>query len=382
MSATLPILNDPQEQDQHQVNQGGLLGLLPGLLLLGAVGYAGKFIEQTIARYGKAHHLILPNIEYVLWAILLGVLIANTIGVPRIFRAGVATYEFWLKAGIILLGARFILGDVLHLSGISLLLIFIELLLALTFMTYLGRAFSLPPKLISLLAVGSSVCGVSAIIATQGAIDADEEDSSVAIAAILALGAISLVFFPLVGHLLHMSDHAYGLWTGLAVDNTAEATAAGALYSDAAGKYAVLAKTCRNACIGFVVLGYALYWARKGQAAKITNKSAFLWTRFPKFVLGFLFISSVATIGTLDPKTFPHLAVLIPYGFTRPQIAALGNLSRWAFLFTFAGVGLRTSFRDLLKQGFKPFLVGAIGEIAIAAITLGLVLGADHLTHL
>jgi uncharacterized integral membrane protein (TIGR00698 family) len=384
MATTSTPLPLPLElkRDREDANKHGLLGLLPGIALLAAVGYAGKFIEQSIAHYAKAHHRVLPNIEYVLWAILIGILISNTLGVPRIFRAGVATYEFWLKAGIILLGARFILGDILHLSGISFALIFIELALALTFMTYLGSLFNLSPKLISLLAVGSSVCGVSAIIATQGAIEADEEDSSVAIAAILALGAISLFVFPAVGHVLHMSDHAYGLWTGLAVDNTAEATAAGALYSDAAGKYAVLAKTCRNACIGFVVLGYALYWARKGQAAEIANKGAFLWKKFPKFVLGFLFISLLATLGTLDVKAFPHLAGLVPLGFTRPQVAALGNLSRWAFLLTFAGVGLRTSFKDLLKQGFKPFLVGAIGEVAIAAITLILVLGADHIYHL
>jgi uncharacterized integral membrane protein (TIGR00698 family) len=341
-------------------------GLLPGIALLFVVGYAGKFVEQFIARYGKAHHYVLPNIEYVLWAILFGVLIANTVGLPRIFRAGVATYEFWLKAGIILLGARFILGDILKLGGISLVLVAIAFVLSLVFMTYLGRAFKLGPKLTTLLAVGSSVCGVSAIIAMQGAIDADEEDSSTAIAAILALGAISLFTFPLIGHALHMGDHAYGIWTGLAVDNTAEATAAGALYSDAAGKYAVLAKTCRNALIGFVVLGYALYWSSKGQAATVTNKAAFLWQKFPKFVLGFLLISALATFGA----------------FSKPQLTALGNLSRWAFLLTFAGVGLRTNLRDLGKQGLRPFIVGALGEIAIAAITLGLVLGADHFYHL
>jgi uncharacterized integral membrane protein (TIGR00698 family) len=373
---------EPARQARDADNRYGLAGLLPGLALLAIVGLAGKFIEQTITAYGKAQHLRLPNIEYVLWAIVIGMLIANTIGVPRIFRAGVATYEFWLKAGIILLGARFILGDVLKLSGISLVLIAIELALALTFMTYLGKGFKLSPKLISLLAVGSSVCGVSAIIATQGAIEADEEDSSVAIAAILALGAISLFVFPLIGHLLHMSDHAYGLWTGLAVDNTAETLAAGNAYSDAAGKFAALAKTCRNACIGFVVLGYALYWASKGQAAQIQNKAAFLWKKFPKFVLGFLFISLLATLGTLDLKLYPQFAALRPLGFTKDQIAALGNLSRWAFLLTFAGVGLRTNFKDLLKQGARPFLVGAIGEIVIAAITLGLVLGADHFYHL
>ena len=277
-----------------------------------------------------------------------------------------ATYEFWLKAGIVLLGARFLLGDVLRLGGLSLVLVFIELALALTFMTYLGRGFKLSPKLVTLLAVGSSVCGVSAIIATQGAIDADEEDASYAIAAILALGAISLFLFPVVGHALHLSDHAYGLWAGLAVDNTAEATAAGALYSDAAGKVAVLAKTCRNALIGFIVLGYAIYWAQRGQAAEVKDKGAFLWQKFPKFVLGFLLISLLATIGV----------------FTKPQLTALGNLSRWAFLLTFAGVGLRTNLRELGKQGARPFVVGAVGEVAIALITLGLVFGADKWFHL
>ena len=83
-----------------------------------------------------------------------------------------------------------------------------------------------------------------------------------------------------------MSDNAFGMWAGLAVDNTAEDTAAGALYSDAAGKFAVLANTTRNATIGFVVLAYALYWAKKSQAKEIVNKGAFLWQKFPKFVPG------------------------------------------------------------------------------------------------
>src|SRR5205823_1213487 len=111
-------------------------------------------------------------------------------------------------------------------------------------------------------------------------------------AAILALGAVSLFVFPLVGRALGMSDHAYGLWVGLAVDNTAEATAAGALYSDVAGKFAVLAKTTRNATIGFVVLGYALYWARQDQGRAVTRKAEFLWQKFPKFVLGFVAVSA------------------------------------------------------------------------------------------
>jgi len=138
------------------------LRIIPGVLLLAAIGFAGKLLEQNVGKYAKAHHWIFPNIEYVLWAILLGLLISNTIGVPEIFRTGVATYEFWLKAGIVLLGSRFLLGDILKLGGVSLVLVAIEITGAIAFMTFLGRVFHLKPKLTSLLAVGSAVCGVSA----------------------------------------------------------------------------------------------------------------------------------------------------------------------------------------------------------------------------
>jgi len=336
--------------------------IVPGTLLLLVVGLAGKITEQSIAEYGKAHHMTLPNIEYVLWAIIFGLVVSNTVGVPALFQRGVDTYEFWLKTGIVLLGVRFLLGDIAKLGGVSLVCVAIELAGAIVLMTALGRAFGLRPKLISLLAIGSSVCGVSAIIAAKGAIDADDEDASYAMAAILALGAVSLFVFPLIGRSLGMTDHAYGLWVGLAVDNTAEAVAAGALYSDAAGQFAVLAKTARNATIGFVVLGYAVYWLRQQQGRAIDNKAAFLWQKFPKFVLGFLVVSALATAGA----------------FTKAQIGDLANLSRWAFLLTFAGVGLRTNIRDLSKQGWRPLAVGVIGECGIAGVTLLLILAVSR----
>src|SRR4051812_1922693 len=86
-----------------------LFEMLPGIALLLAIGLAGKLIEQSITAYGKAHHLALPNIEYVLWAIVIGLIISNTVGVAKIFRPGIATYEFFLKLGIVLLGVRFLL---------------------------------------------------------------------------------------------------------------------------------------------------------------------------------------------------------------------------------------------------------------------------------
>ena len=334
-----------------------LPAFLPGIALLFAIGLLGKLLEHAFTVLSSEHHLRLPQISYVLWAILLGLIVSNFFGVARIFRPGIATYELWLKLGIVLVGARFLLQDVLHIGGLSLVLVAVELALSLSVMTLLGRIFRLPPKLTSLLAIGSSICGVTAIMAAQGAIEPDEEDTSTAIAAILTLGAIALVAFPAIGHSLHLGQQAYGMWAGLAVDNTAESVATGALYGQDAGRWAILAKTARSSFIGFVVLGYAVYWASKGQAAHVRNKPLFLWQRFPKFILGFLAISILATAGF----------------FTKGQLGSLASLSQWVFLPAFAGVGLRTNMKDLVGQGWRPLAVGILGEVFIAIITLGLV---------
>ena len=339
-----------------------LLRLLPGTALLFGVGVAGKALESLGLWLSTAHHVRFPHVEYVLWAILLGLLIGNTIRLPGIFTAGLATYELWLKLGIVLVGAKFLFGDMLHLGGLSLILVAVELVLSLSVMTMLGRIFGLRPKLTSLLAIGSSICGVTAIMAAQGALETDEEDTSTAIAAILTLGALALFTFPALGHMLHMGQQSYGLWTGLAVDNTAEATVTGALYGEEAGRIAVLAKTARSSFIGFVVLGYAIYWASRGQAGRVEHKALFLWQKFPKFILGFVAISVLATAGF----------------FTKGQLASLSNLSKWAFLPAFAGVGLRTKLGDLVHHGWRPILTGVVGEIFIALVTLGLVFIGTH----
>jgi uncharacterized integral membrane protein (TIGR00698 family) len=342
------------------------LQIVPGLLLLFVIGYAGKLLEKALKDYGKANDLSLPNIEYVLWAILIGLVIGNLFGGQRwfqVFSPGIATYEFWLKLGIVLLGARFLLGSVLDLGGVSLTLVILEIFVAIALMVLFSRLFRLGPKLTALLAVGSSVCGVSAIIATQGAIDADDEDTSFAIAAILALGAFGLFAYPAIGQLLGMSDAAFGVWAGLAVDNTAEATAAGALFSERASEIAVLTKTARNALIGFVVLGAALFFATRGGRGVSGSKAAFVWSKFPKFVLGFLLFSALATFGV----------------FTKEHSTQLVNLSRWAFLLTFAGVGLRTNVGELRRQGLRPFVVGAMAELSVTVATLLMVLAADSL---
>ncbi|WP_433089474.1 YeiH family protein [Dactylosporangium sp. CA-052675] len=345
-----------------------VLRYVPGVLLLVAIGLAGKWAQAELKVVAASTHTHLPDVEYVLWAIVIGLVIANTAGLHPIFRPGVGTYEFWLKVGIVLLGARFVLGDLAKVGGVSLGLILIDGTVAVATVLLLSRLFGLKGKLGSLLAIGTAICGVSAIIAGKGAIDADDEESGYSIAAILTLGAVALFSFPAIGHGLDLSQHEFGLWAGLAVDNTAETTATGAIYGAEAQNVAVLVKSTRNALIGFVVLGFALYWASRGQAATIAkgSRARFLWEKFPKFVLGFIAVSALATWGV----------------FTKADITSLGNVSKWAFLLTFAGVGLNTDLRAFARSGWRPFIVGALSLAVVAVTSLLLVLGATAVFEL
>ena len=349
-------------EEVADVERRRFVDYLPGVLLLIGVGLAGKYAEIGWLALAKAQHWHVPDIEYVLWSIVIGLVITNTVGLHRVFKPGVTTYEFWLKIGIVLLGSRFVLGDVLKLGATSLLQILVDMTVAGAIIIAAARWFGLSGKLGSLLAIGTSICGVSAIIAAKGAIRARNSDVSYAIASILALGAVALFVLPPLGHAIGLTDHEFGLWAGLAVDNTAETTATGYLYSDEAGKIAVLVKSVRNALIGFVVLGFAIYWAAKGEADAVASgvkaRAAYVWQKFPKFVLGFLAVSAVVTAGLLS----------------KSQVVNLANLSKWAFLLTFAGVGLSTDFRQIARAGWRPLVVAVIGLVVVALVSLGLVL--------
>jgi uncharacterized integral membrane protein (TIGR00698 family) len=363
------IVDQTEPSEQASFTSRNPLEYVPGVLLLIAIGLLGKYAQVAWKSLAHQEHWTVPDIEYVLWAILIGLVISNIIGLHRIFRAGVQTYEFWLKIGIVALGVRFVLGDIIKLGGISLVQILVDMAIAGAIILAAARLFGLSGKLGSLLAIGTSICGVSAIVASKGAIRARNSDVGYAIAAILALGAVALFSLPLFGHAIGLSDHEFGLWAGLAVDNTAETTATGYLYSEQAGKIAVLVKSTRNALIGFVVLGFALFWASRGQADQIAPgpraRAVFVWDKFPKFVLGFLTVSAIATAGWLS----------------KDQTANIANVSKWAFLLTFAGVGLNTNIRELVRTGWRPLAVAVIGLVVVAAVSLGLVLLTSRGLH-
>jgi uncharacterized integral membrane protein (TIGR00698 family) len=268
------------------------------------------------------------------------------------------------------MGSRFLVTDVVRLGGIGLAMVVVEVLFSIAFVTLFSRWFGLSEKLGTLLSIGVGICGVSAIIGAAPSIEAKKEETGYAIAVILVFGAAALVVYPIIGRLLSMSDKLFGLWAGLAVDNTAEAVATGAIFSKAALAYTTLAKLCRNALMGFVILGFAVYYARRGMAQQVTHKGSFLWQKFPKFVLGFLALSAIFSVLL---AVFPGKEA---HGYLVGRVGAMRNLSEWAFQLTFVGVGLRSSFRDMVRTGVRPLIVGVAAETLVAGLTLLLVFGA------
>ncbi len=316
---------------------------IPGILLLFVVGYISKIIASYI-----------PHMEFVLIAILLGMLISNTIKLPKVFIPGIETYELWLKLGIVLLGARLVLQNILKIGATGILLVILEITVSIITVKFLAKKFSLGDKLGSLLGIGVGICGVSAIIGATGAIDADEEDSSLAIATILIFGAVMVFLYPLLGGLMHLSNEAFGLWAGLAVDNTAESLATGFAFSEVAGQIATITKLSRNALMGIIILFFALHYAKKGMTEEVENKGRFIWDKFPKFLLGFLLMSLLSTVGF----------------FNAEQIGDMKHLYKWAFMLSFVGVGFRTQFSRMKETGLKAFFIGLGAELAVSIITL------------
>jgi len=333
------------EQESSKTNLGRFWTYVPGILALLVVGLTAKWVATFV-----------PHMEYVLFAILMGMAISNTVGVPKVLEPGIATYEFWLKAGIVLMGARLALQQVMAIGGTGLGLVLVEIGVSILVAKLLGRAFGLTDRLSDLIGVGVGICGVSAVIGTTGAIGAKEEDSTYAIATILIFGAIMLFLYPILGHYLGLSDQFFGFWTGLSIDNTAETVATGFAYSEGAGQVATVVKLTRNALMGFVILLFALSYAKRGLTSDVDNKAVFLWQRFPKFLIGFLLFSLLATGGL----------------FSAANLAAFKNLSKWAFLLAFTGVGFRTRF-SRMKAGLKPFIVGLGVESAVALVTFFMV---------
>ncbi|WP_129115597.1 YeiH family protein [Halegenticoccus tardaugens] len=318
--------------------------LVPGIALLITIGLAGRAVA-----------FVFPSMNYLIVVILIGLLVGNSYGVPEWARAGVRTHQLWLEVGIVVMGAGIVLDNVIA-AGPALVVLVIGTVAVILLMTEIvaRKVVAIPAKTGSLLAAGASICGVSAVVSVAGSIQARERDIAYAAATVLLFDAVTLFIYPIVGHALGLSDTVFGIWAGLTMFSTGPVAAAGFSFSETAGEWALLVKLIRNALIGLVAVGYAMYYARRARSVAsrgtVSNGLRGLWDTFPKFVLGFFLVMLIANTGILRQE----------------HLTSLEHASNWLFMLAFAGLGLEIRVAELRSTGFEPILVVLLSLLLVS----------------
>ncbi|HEX2152423.1 MAG TPA: putative sulfate exporter family transporter [Acidimicrobiia bacterium] len=299
-----------------------------------------------------------PVVSPVLVAVVLGLALANLIDMPAETRHGLDfAAKRVLRWGVVLLGAKLSLGDVVAIGQIGLGVVALCMITAFTIVAVAARAFRVPPRLSILLAVGTAVCGNSAIVATAPVVDADEKEIGVAVGTITVFGTVALLLFPVIGHAVGMADTVFGFWAGLSINDTSQVVAAGAAHSPQALETATVVKLVRNTLMApLIILLY--WWSRRTRATATEATEALGAARgaFPLFVLGFLALAALRSVGVIDAEAASVLAT----GSTVLITVAI------------AAVGASVKLSHLRTVGAKPFLVGfaASAGLAVMGVTL------------
>lgn len=296
--------------------------------------------------------LLPPYFGEALLAVLLGLVVGNLLEVPAAARPGLRWMSrTGLRLAIVLMGARLAFGDILRGGGAALALLLCTMTVAALAVLGLGRLMAIPRRLTTLLAVGTAVCGNSAIIATAPLIEADEREVAFAVWTITIFGTLAVFAFPLLGHALALAPWHYGVWAGAAINDTAQVLAAGAAYGDSAAAVATVVKLTRNALMAPVLIGIGLSIARRRRGVRWR---AALVQSVPLFVAGFLALALANTLGLLP-------------GAVR---SALTQGSHLLILAALGGIGLSLRVADLRVVGAGPFFAGLGASVGLAAATL------------
>ena len=352
---------------------GELSPILKGLLLAIGVAVIARILHQLIP--GPTLNKAVSDI---LIAILLGLFIRNAVSVSESFEAGVKfALERVLRLGIILLGLRLSLQDVAATGGAAMLLVFACIGVALSTAYIIGRLFQIPPRLTALIGVGTSICGNTAIVATAPAIGAKEEEVSFAVAVITLFGLIAVIIYPIIGQALGLSNTAFGLWAGTAVNDTSQVVAVGAAHSQTALNIATIVKLMRNTVMAPLIILIGLLMtnkviAERGSAAESDIPRGGIL--IPWFVIGFLTMSLIRTTGIT--------AGILPQDVTSPGTLQMGAsvlkvfdaIAKFAILTALAGVGLGTRLDVVLKIGLKPFMLGLCVSVVLSIASLSLIM--------
>lgn len=311
-------------------------------------------------------------ISPIIITVILGILIRNTIGIPDIYIPGLKIcIKRILRIGIALLGLRLSVLAMGQIGLIGLPVVFLCIVSAIAFVTLATRILKLPSRLGTLIAVGTSICGVSAVVATAPGIDAEDDEVSYAVACVTLFGMIGLILYPYLAHWVFSGDAGMiGMFLGTSIHDTSQVAGAGLIYQQhynapEALDVATVTKLVRNLCMIWVIPLLTIMHHR----AKAKDQSSYnrpKWFQMiPLFVIGFVAMSALRSIGDIGGQ---------PFGFLSPDsweyfISHAQTIAKWCLVLAMASVGMSTSFTKMKMLGIKPVCVGFVAALSVGVVS-------------
>lgn len=375
----------PGSDAEGSRGRGTTAWTVAGLLVVVALAGTVRFLTEWLpgATEGTGLGRIATSIEYPVYAIALGFLgnaVLSLSGVRERMTAAFRT-EFFIKIGLVLLGATINVAVVVRAAGPAVLQAIALITIVFAFTWWFAGRLGIDDKLRALLASSLSICGVSAAVAAAGAVQAKKEQLAFTATLVIVFAVPSIFLLPWLADQMGLSDAVTGAWIGGNIDTTAAVTAAGAVAGEQALQIASIVKVTQNALLGVVAVLLTLYFAVKvapamtdpagtaqgtGKPPRFGDRASLLmlWQRFPKFVLGFIAASIIATL----------LAQSLPADLLEPRLDAAKELQVWALTLAFVSIGLEFNVASAKEAGWKPVLVFFVATLVNLVVGLGLAL--------
>jgi uncharacterized membrane protein YadS len=334
--------------------------VMVGLALVLALGWVTRLLEKNVPRWVQWDWI--QSVEYPVYAIALGLLGSGLIGLLGIRERIAPAFrtEFFIKTGLVLLGASVHLHVIMRAGARGVVQALLLVAAVFFFTWWLGGRLRVGDRLRALLASSVAICGVSAAIAAAGAVRASKEQIAYTATLVILFALPSIFLLPWLAEVLHLTPAVAGAWIGGNIDTTAAVAAAGALVGEEALQIAAIVKSAQNVLMGVVAVALTLYFAlhveKKGaSAARGAGKA--LWQRFPKFVLGFIAASAIASwyLGT---------------GGDAQAISAVNTIRAYFLILAFVSIGLEFRVTRLMAEGWRPVVVFGSATVFNLAVAL------------
>ncbi|MCI5510514.1 MAG: YeiH family protein [Eubacterium sp.] len=328
--------------------------------------YFTLFVLAVIVRLISAEFTLNRYLEWAFWALIVGLVVSNTVGVPNWLRPAVQT-EYYIKAGLVIMGFSVLFSNIVNFGLYGLGIAWIVTPIVIIFMWYFGtRVLKMDNKsLVITVSTATAVCGTSAAIAVGASSKAKKTDLSLAVSISIIFTVLMMVFEPIIIRAVGLGEVMGGALIGGTVDSTGAVTVAGTVLGEKAQTVAVLVKSIQNILIGFIAFAVAVFFSthvEKTADGKANVSASEIWYRLPKFIIGFFAASLIASfifVPTVGSDTVSAINKV------------LDQYKNWAFVLAFTSIGLDTNFREIKEQfqGGKPLILYVVGQLFNIVLT-------------